>query len=69
MFSISILWMCDTVVNMWLMFGIWSNSVALGIGFGVSRIEPLCSPACRKRRLIEASRGLPAGAIPSVVKV
>ena len=25
-------------------------------GFQVSRIEPLCSPACRKRRLIEGSR-------------
>ena len=38
-------------------------------GFGVSRIELLCSPACRKRQLMEASRRLPAGAIPSVVKV
>ena len=38
-------------------------------GFAVSRIESLCSPACRKRRLVEASRGLPAEAIPSVVKV
>ena len=38
-------------------------------GSGVSIIEPLCSPACPKRRLMEASRGLPAGAIPSVVKV
>ena len=38
-------------------------------GLGVSRIEPLCSPACRKRRLMEASRALPAGAVPSVVKV
>ena len=38
-------------------------------GFGVSRIEPLCYPACRKRRLMEASRGFPAGAIPSVVNV
>ena len=29
--------------------------------FGVSRIEPLCSPACPKRRLMEACRGFPAG--------
>ena len=29
-------------------------------GFGVSGIEPLCSPACRKRRLMETGRGLPA---------
>ena len=35
-------------------------------GFRVSRIEPLCSPA---RRKMEASRRLPAGAIPSVVEV
>ena len=38
-------------------------------GFGVRRIEPLSSPACRKRRLMEESKGLPAGAIPSVMKV
>ena len=43
--------------------------LAYACGFGVSRIEPLSSPAFRKRRLMEASRGLPAGAIPSVVKV
>ena len=36
--------------------------------FGASRIEPLYYPAYLKRRLMEASRGLPAGAIPSVVK-
>ena len=38
-------------------------------GFGVSTIEPLSSLACRKRRLMEASMGLPAEAIQSVVKV
>ena len=38
-------------------------------GFEFSRIEPLSSPACRKRRLMKASRGLPAGAISSVMKV
>ena len=37
-------------------------------GFGMNRIEPLCSPACCKRLLMEASRGL-LRAIPSVVKV
>ena len=37
--------------------------------FGENRIEPLCSPACHKRQVTEASRGLPAEAIPSVVKV
>ena len=42
---------------------------SLQCGFGVSRMELLSSPACRKRQLMEASRGLTAGAIPSVVKV
>ena len=37
--------------------------------FEVSRIEPLWSPAFHKMRLMDASKGLPAGAIPSVVKV
>ena len=49
------------------------------IGFSVVRdeplrcrgdcIEPSSSAVCRKRRLMETSRGLPAVAIPSVVKV
>ena len=34
----------------------------------VSRIEPLWNRACRKSWLMEASRGLPAGIIPLVVK-
>ena len=38
-------------------------------GFGVSRIEPLCSPASHKIQLMKASRGLTAGAISSVLKV
>ena len=50
------------------MIVIWKKIVCK-CGFWVSRIEPLCSPACHKRQLIEASRGLPTGAIPSVVKV
>ena len=33
----------------------------------MSRNESLCYPACRKRRLMEASRGLPARAIPSTI--
>ena len=38
-------------------------------GFVVSRIELLCSPACPKGRPMQPSRGLPAEAIPSVVKI
>ena len=38
-------------------------------GFGMSRIESLRFPACCKRRLMEASWGLPVGSIPSVVNV
>ena len=45
------------------------SSLIAPCGFGASRIEPLYSPACHKRRLMEASRGLPAEAMPSVVKV
>ena len=41
---------------------------AFSCGFGVSRIEPLCSPVCRKKRLMDAGSGLPAGVLPSVVK-
>ena len=46
-----------------------STSKQAPCGFGVSRIEPLSSPACREWRLMVASRELPAGALPLVVKV
>ena len=36
-------------------------TVVAPCGFGVSRIEPLSSPACCKRRLMEASMELPTG--------
>ena len=44
-------------------------TVGASCGFKVSRIELLSSPACRKRQLMKASRGLLAGALPSVMKV
>ena len=46
-----------------------SANINATCGFGASRIELLSSPACHKRPLMEVSKGFPAGAIPSVVKV
>ena len=51
--------------NKFTLEGMW---VGAPCAFWVSRIELLSSPACRKRRQMEASRRLP-GAIPPVVKV
>ena len=46
------------------------NQILAHCGIGLSIIESLhCSPACCKRRLMQASRGLPAGIILVVMKV
>ena len=48
--------------------GVGVGLQAASCSFGMSTIEPLCSPGCHKRPLLEASRGFSAGSIPSVMK-